>query len=383
MTKSWLPKYTFFLFILAVAVAFLLPVFSFAQEVHNSNQGTFRGKVLDIKSEELRLIPGTTAEHLYQAIVVEILDGPEAGKIIFIENDYLELDKGDTFYFNHNVYIDGTEVYAVVNIDRRETLLMFALLFVGAVIVFGGWQGVRSLLALGGSFVAIFYVLLPGLLQGWNPLILSLLVASGILAAAIFFTHGCNRESAVAYGGTMVAVFLTGILAIIAVRMNDLSGFISDESVYLNMNTDGVLNFTGLLLGAIIIGVLGVLDDIAVTQAAVVTELFASNPEMGRKEVYSRALRVGREHVGALVNTLVLAYAGVSLPLLLYFYMSPISFWSLVNSEIFATEIIRAIVGSIGLIMTVPIVTGLAVFYLKGYTSKHNHSHHHSHGHIH
>lgn len=369
------------LFGLSVAVFLFLPFTGYTQEVHNAYQGTYRGQVMEIQSEELREIPGTGTEHLYQSIEVKVLDGPAKGDTIIIENDYLELEEGDKFYFNHNIYIDGTEVYGVVNIDRRDSLIFLGLLFVGAVVAFGGWQGVRSLFALGGSFVAIFYVLLPGLLHGWNPLLLSLLVASGILAAAIFFTHGFNRESAVAYGGTMLAVFLTGILAVIAVKISDLSGFVSDESVYLNMNTDGTLDFTGLLLGAIVIGVLGVLDDIAVTQAAVVTELYGSNENIGRREVYTRALRVGREHVGALVNTLVLAYAGVSLPLLLYFYMSPMSFWTLVNSEIFATEIIRVIVGSIGLIMTVPIVTGLAVFYLQGYKSKHGHSH--SHGHIH
>ena len=363
-----------FLVMAFVAVSFS---YSFAQEVHNEYQGTYRGEVLEIESEEMRVIPGTDTEHLYQNIKIRILDGPEMGDIITIESDYLELDKGDKFYFNHNVYIDGTEDYAVVNIDRRGSLVVFGLLFVAAVVLLGGWQGVRSLLALAGSFVAIFYMLLPGLLQGWNPLLISLLVASGILAAAIFFTHGFNRESTVAYVGTMISVLLTGILAIIAVHSSDLSGFVGDESVYLNMNTNGTLNFAGLLLGAIIIGVLGVLDDIAVTQAAVVTELFDSNKNIGRREVYQRALRVGREHVGALVNTLVLAYAGVSLPLLLYFYMSPISIWSLINSEIFATEIIRTIVGSIGLVMTVPIVTGLAVFYLKGYKSKHGHSHSH------
>lgn len=368
---------------LLMLAVFILPSISWAQEVYNDYRATYRGQVLEIKSEELRKIPGTETEHLYQDLEIEILDGPREGEVITIESDYLELDEGDKFYFNHNVYIDGSESYAVVNIDRRGSLIFFGLLFVGAVVAFGGWQGVRSLLALGGSFVAIFYVLLPGLLNGWNPLLLSVLVASGILAAAIFFTHGFNRESLVAYSGTMLAVFLTGILAIIAVHASDLSGFVSDESVYLNMNTGGALNFTGLLLGAIIIGVLGVLDDIAVTQAAVVSELYDSNKNISRREVYKRALRIGREHVGALVNTLVLAYAGVSLPLLLYFYMSPLSFWSLINSEIFATEIIRAIVGSIGLIMTVPIVTGLAVFYLQGYKSKHSHGHAHTHGHIH
>jgi uncharacterized membrane protein len=359
----------------------LVPHFSLAQEVHNDFQGTWRGEVLGIIEEEQRLIPGTETEHLYQTIEVKVLDGPQEGEIITIENDYLELDKGDKFYFNQYKYIGGEKVYAVTTIDRREALLFFVFLFVVAVVVLGGWQGVRSLTALVGSFIAIFYVLLPGLLAGWNPLLISFVVASIILAAAIFFTHGLNRESAVAYFGTMFAVFLTGILAIIAVYMSDLSGFVSDESVYLNFNTAGKLDFTGLLLGAIIIGVLGVLDDIAVTQAAVVAELYNSNANLSRLEVYRRALRVGKEHVGALVNTLVLAYTGVSLPLLLYFSQSTISFWSLINSETFATEIIRTVVGSIGLIMTVPIVTGLAVYYLKDYTPKSGHSHSHGHRH--
>lgn len=367
--------------LLLVAVFLIASPFSYAQELYNEYQATWRGEVLEVQEQEMREIPGTDTEHLYQTLYIEILDGPREGKKLTIENDYLELEKGDKFYFNYLKYIGGEEVYSVVNIDRRDSLIFFTLLFVVAVVVFGGWQGVRSLVALLGSFAAIFYILLPGLLQGWNPLLVSFAVASAILFGAIFFTHGFNRESAVAYGGTMLAVCLTGILAIVAVGMSDLSGFISDESVYLNFNTRGSLDFTGLLLGAIIIGVLGVLDDIAVTQAAVVSELYNSNPAMGAREVYRRALRVGREHVGALVNTLILAYTGVSLPLLLYFHQSPLSFGSLVNAEIFATEIIRTIIGSIGLIMTVPIITGLAVYYLKVYTPQHSHSHSQGHHH--
>ena len=177
----------------------------------------------------------------------------------------------------------------------------------------------------------------------------------------------------------MIAVFITSIFAIFSVQLTDLSGFAADEAVYLNFNTQGSLDFTALLIGAIIIGVLGVLDDIAVTQAAVVTELFNSNKEMSRKEVYKRAIRIGREHVGALVNTLVLAYTGAALPLLLYFYTSPLGITEAINSELFATEIVRTIVGSIGLILAVPIVTLLAVFYLKDYKPKHPHSHTHGH----
>lgn len=351
--------------------------FASAQELHNDFQGNYHGKVTNIVNEEIRDILGTDTKHLFQTIEAEVLNGPLKGEMITIENDYLELDKGDKFYFNYNVYLDGREAYGVTDIDRKTSLIILSVLFILSIVIFGGRQGVRSLFALAGSFFAIFYILLPGLLNGWNPLFASFLVASGILFAAIFFTHGFNRESVVAYVGTMLAVLITGILAILSVHGSDLSGFASDESVYLNFNTNGTLDFTALLLGAIIIGVLGVLDDIAITQAAVVTELFDSNKEMTRTEAYKRALRVGREHVGALVNTLVLAYTGASLPLLMYFYVSPATFGATVNSELVATEIVRTIVGSIGLVLTVPIVTLLAVFYLRGYKPKHSHSHVH------
>ena len=370
-----------FLFLVGLAVFVInifFPITSYAQELHNDYQGTFHGKVLEILDEEMREIIGTDTEHLFQTVKVKVLDGPQKGETITIENDYFELDKGDKFYFNYNIDINGRETYGIVNIDRKGSLILLTLIFVGVIVGFGRWQGVRSLIALTGSFLAIMFILLPGILNGWNPLFASLIVAGGILFLAIFFTHGFNRESTVAYAGTMIAVVLAGLFAVFAVHITDLSGFGSDESVYLNFNTGGTLNFTALLLGAFIIGFLGVLDDIAVTQAAVVSELFNSNPEMKRKEVYKRAMRVGREHVGALVNTLVLAYTGASLPLLLYFKLGPSGFATTVNLEIFATEIVRIIVGSAGLILTVPIVTFLAVKYLKGYKSEHNHSHGHS-----
>lgn len=261
----------------------------------------------------------------------------------------------------------------MINKDRSGALVILALIFVLSVILFRGWQGVRSILALVGSFLGVFYILIPGLLNGWNPLLTSFLVAAGILFFAIFFTHGFNKESLVAYGGTVIAVLMTTIFAILAVRGSDLTGFATEESVYLNFNTQGSLDFIGLLIGAIIIGTLGVLDDIAVTQAAVVTELYHANPDLTRKQVYKRAIRVGREHVGALVNTLVLAYAGASLPLLLYFYLSPSGFGVTINSEIFATEVVRMVVGSFGLVLTVPLVTFLAVIYLQGQKPRHKH----------
>lgn len=355
-----------------------------AQILDNTYQGVWRAKVTDIIDSQVRTIPGTDTTQLYQTIEAKVLEGPKEGEVIQIENDYLELDTGDAFYFNYSQYPDGTEGYGVISIDRRLSLFVLGMVFVVAIILFGGWQGVRSLVALGGSFLAIFYILMPGILKGWDPVVASVLVASGILFAAIFFTHGFNRESLVAYGGTMLAVLLTGLFALVSVSGTDLSGFASEAATYLNFNTRGSIDFASLLLGAIILGVLGVLDDIAVTQAAVVTELFRSNPSLTRKEVYMRAMRVGRGHVAALVNTLVLAYAGASLPLLLHAYMASSSVAMAINSEIFATEIVRAVVGSMGLLFAVPIVTFFGVLYLRNYVPKGDHAHvGHSHGHHH
>ncbi|XKT74826.1 MAG: YibE/F family protein [Patescibacteria group bacterium UBA2163] len=348
-----------------------------AETENDFKERILHGKVLEVLKEDVREVPGTQTEYLYQEINAEILEGPRKGEQILIENDYFELQKGDKFYFNNFIDINGQEVSGVISIDRKDSLILLVLIFVAVVVAFGGWQGVRSLVALAASFIAIFYILMPGILEGWNPLFASIAVATGILFAAIFFTHGFNRESVVAYTGTMISVVLTGFFAVFAVGLTSLSGFAAEESVYLNFGTQGTLDFTALLLGAIIIGALGVLDDIAVTQAAVVTELFNSNDSLTRREVYMKAIRVGREHVGALVNTLVLAYTGAALPLLLYFYLSPAGFGASINSELFATEIVRTIVGSIGLILAVPIVTLLAVFFLKGYTKNQSHTHSH------
>ena len=298
-----------------------------------------------------------------------------------IENDFLVLEKGDKFFLRHSIDgLDGREMYAVRDIDRRGVILGFIILFAIVVIVFSGKQGLRSILSLAGSFFVILYILVPSLLKGYPPVLTSIAIAAVILFLAIFLTHGFNRESGVAFSGTVLAVILTGILAYVGVELASLSGFASDEAVYLNFNTRGMLDFTGLLLGGIMIGVLGVLDDIAITQAAIVSELYSSAPHLSKKEIYIKAIRVGKEHAGALVNTLALAYTGVSLPLLLLFSTSDSSMASIINQEIFATEIIRTTVGSIGLILTVPITTLLAVYALKNYKGKHHgHSHIHSH----
>jgi len=327
-----------------------------------------KAKVLSVQSVETHQMIGLNMENTYQTLLVEILDGTKKGQTLTIKNDYILLDEGDRFFLRHSVDgMTGIEMYAVRDIDRGGVILMFILLFILTVIVFSGKQGLRSILSLCGSFFVILYLLIPNLIAGYPPVLTSIIIAGLILFIAIFLTHGFNRESFVAFLGTTLAVALTGVLASLGVKMARLSGLASDEAVYLNFNTSGTLDFSGLLLGGIMIGVLGILDDIAITQSAVVSELQKSNSKLSRRDIYNKALRVGREHVGALVNTLALAYTGAALPLLLLFSTSESSILSILNQEIFATEIIRTVSGSIGLILTVPITTLIAVYLLKGY----------------
>lgn len=351
------------------------------QEIFDDFQGTYNARVVEISASETVPVGWKNIDSVVQIIKLELLSGDHKGEIVTITSDFPQIKNGTRVFVNHTIDQAGEHRYHITNIDRRMSLYFFVGLFIVVVIAFGGRQGVRSLVALIGSFAAIFYILIPGILAGWHPLMASSLVASAVLFAAIFLTHGFHREAAVAYIGTMISVTLTSVLAILAVSATKLTGFSGDEAFYLNISTGGELNFTGLLLGAIIIGILGVLDDIAVTQSAVVSELYATNPAASSAEVYRRAMRVGREHVSALVNTLVLAYTGSALLALMLFTVYEYNFATVINLEVIATEIIRMIIGSIGLIMTVPIVTFLAVVYLKGRgrVSEHGHAHSHCH----
>ncbi len=325
-----------------------------------------KGRVLSIEKEEVREIPETDTKTSYQTITVEILDGVEKGKRVTIENDYLNLKKGEVFYLMHTIgAFDGMDYYSVNDPYRLPHVLVLVGLFVVAVFIFGGKQGVRGLASLIGSFVLIFFLLLPGILQGYSPLLVTIGVASLIIVLGSYITHGFNRTTSAAVLGMILTVGITGLLAYWSVHFTRLSGFGSEEAVYLNFNTRGSIDIVGLLLGGIIIGLLGVLYDAAIGQAVSVEELTRIAPHVPKKTIYQRALRIGREHIGALVNTLAIAYVGASLPLLLLFYQtSQTSIAHIANTEIFSTEIVRIMIGSIGLVLAVPITTLVSVLML-------------------
>ena len=339
----------------------LLGIFSFvsAQELIPDQQETVRAQVLEIESEQTETLPGTDALGTTQSLRVKILEGTEEGKILIVEDDYITLEEDEVFYLTHTWNtVDGQNYYTVSEPYRLNSLYFFITLLIFLVIIFGGIQGLRGLIALSGSFLVIFYILIPGILHGYSPVGISIGVASLIVILGSYITHGFNKTTSSAVLGMITTIFITGALAYIAVHVTRLTGFGSEEANYLNLNTRGAIDLVGLLLGGILIGLLGVLYDAAIGQAVTVEELHRAGPHLPRKIIYKRALRVGREHIGALVNTLALAYVGASLPLILLFAHSSQEGVSIaLNREIFSAEIIRIIIGSIGLVLAVPITT--------------------------
>ncbi len=336
-----------------------------AQEVSVHQHTTAKAKVLDILKTETTTIPGTDTQTSMQTLQVEILNGTEQGKVVTVENDYLSLEKGEVFYLLHTVdRFDGLDYYTVSDPYRLPVLGFFVGLFVLLVVIFGGKQGIRGLLSLVVSLFFIFYLLFPGIMHGYSPILVSGGVSSLIIVLGSYITHGVNKTTTAAVIGMIGSIIVTGILAFLAVHFGRLTGMGTEESVYLNFNTSGSIDFVGLLLGGILIGLLGVLYDAAIAQAISVEELHRVGPHLPRQFIFARAIRMGREHIGALVNTLAIAYVGVSLPLLLFFYTSAENLTLTINRELFATEIVRTMIGSIGLVLAVPITTLIATHLL-------------------
>lgn len=332
---------------------------------------TEKAKVLEVLNEENRIIAGTDVVGIVQTLEIQIIDGKEKGKILTLENDYNRYEVGDIFFLYHSIRAeDGFEYYVVSDSYRIPTLLFFTLLFVALVIFIGGVQGVRGLLSLIGSIALILFVLLPSVTAGYSPIIVSIVVSSFIIILGSYITHGFNKTTSAAVIGMIITVIITGILAHVAVDFGNFTGFESEEAVYLNFNFRGNIDIVGILLGGIMIGLLGVLYDVAIGQAISVEELRDIAPHISKFVVYKRAIRMGREHIGALVNTLAIAYVGASLPLLLLFQSSSTDIIQIINKEMFATEIIRTLVGSIGLVLAVPITTFIAVVMLFGKKKK-------------
>ncbi|MFE5673743.1 YibE/F family protein [Streptomyces erythrochromogenes] len=249
--------------------------------------------------------------------------------------------------------------YSVIDVNRKLPLAVLAGIFALSVVLVGRMRGLFALIALVVSFGVLTLFILPAILQGSNPLVVAVVGASAIMLIALYMCHGLTARTSVAVLGTLVSLLLIGLLGSVFIDWAFLSGN-TDDNTGLIHGLYPDIDMSGLLLAGIIIGSLGVLDDVTVTQTSAVWELHQADPSQGPRSLYRAAIRIGRDHIASVVNTLVLAYAGAALPLLLLFSIANSSMGSVANSELVAVEIVRTLVGSIGLVASVPVTTALA-----------------------
>jgi uncharacterized membrane protein len=260
-----------------------------------------------------------------------------------------------------NAVVGGVRVdrYGFADFERRSPLLLLAAAFAVLVLATGRFQGLRALLGLFGSLLVIIVFVVPAILDGRSPASVALFGALAIMFVTIPLAHGIGPKTLAACLGTATSLLLTLALADLFTGLTHLTGLSSDEAIFLRATT-GELSIQGLLLAGMVIGALGVLDDLTVSQASTVMALRRANPGLQFRQLFSGALAVGHDHIAATVNTLVLAYAGASLPVLLIFSLGGTSFSDALNTEAVAAQIVATLVGSIGLIAAVPVTTALA-----------------------
>ena len=269
-----------------------------------------------------------------------------------------DVSVGDNVTLTHTRNAPANLRYQIVDQQRGTELWVICAAFVLAIVAFGRWRGLAALAGLAITFTVLLRFVVPAILDGQPPLLVAVVGSAFIMLTVLYLTHGVSRSTTVAVLGTLASLALTGILAFAAVTATSLTGVADEATAYVGQVYS--VDTRGLLLAGIIIGALGVLDDVTVTQVATVDELARANPGYRPWELYRGAIRVGRAHIASVVNTIVLAYAGASLPLLVLILAGSESLGRTLSDQLIAQEIVRSVVGTLGLIAAVPITTGLA-----------------------
>jgi len=263
---------------------------------------------------------------------------------------------------------DGQVEFYVLDYVRRGWLIFLTLVFALLVVLIGRATGLRALLSLGLSFVVIMYFIIPRILSGGNAVLTSIVGGFVIMGLIVYLTEGWRRKTHLAVLSIGISLIAVVLLSLFFTWVVKLTGLSQDDAIYLSGIAGRAINFRGLLLAGILIGTLGALDDVIIAQIEAVEKIREANPNLSKPQIFKLSFGVGKAHLGAMVNTLFLAYAGASLPLLLLFSSEQnryLGFSQVVNSEVVATEVVRTLVGSVGITLAIPIATWLAVYALK------------------
>lgn len=295
-------------------------------------------------------------------VTVQVTSGKDAGKSVrqtLTPDQTAVYSVGEKVVLNYSPTAPAALQYSISDADRSFPLAVLAGIFALAVVLVGRLRGLAALVALAISFGVLSLFVLPAILKGEDPLRVAVIGGGAIMFLALYLCHGLSARTSVAVIGTLSSLALIGVLGQVFIGLTHLTGNTSDETSLVHSLFTGI-KLPGLLLAGVIIGSLGVLNDVTVTQASSVWELRAADPSMGARALYRAGIRIGRDHIASTVNTLVMAYAGAALPLMLLFTIANRGVWTVATSEIVAEEIVRTLVGSIGLIASVPLTTGLA-----------------------
>jgi len=344
------------------------PFPAIAQQINQGQveEETLEAKVVAVLEERLSIPEFGNEKQLYQKLKLLVTKGSLKDREIVIESGNIpsvnlpKYKSGDKVIVSYSKDLEGNDSFYITDFIRRSSLLWLFIIFAALATVIGKARGATSLLGMAISFAIIFVFILPKILSGSDPIIIAIIGSAFIIPVTFYLSHGFNKKTSVAIAGTLIALVITGILAGIFVEASKLTGFASEEAGFLQAAKGELINIKGLLLAGIIIGVLGVLDDVTISQSAIVFQLKQANPGIKFEELYKRATDIGQDHISSMVNTLILVYTGAALPLLLLFIDNPHPFSEVINYEIIADEVIRTLVGSIGLILAVPITTLLA-----------------------
>lgn len=357
-----------------IFVLFLIPSRLYAQNNPElKNDEIFKARVVEIIDQKnVTRDDGSTS--IRQKLKLKGIEGNWQDKeIIFdgTEFDVLSASEykiGDKVLVNYSPGPEGEDNYYVIGFSRTNPIYWLALLFSLIVIAVGRLKGLRALVVLLLTFLIILKFIIPKILAGSDPLYIAITGSFFILVLSVYITEGFKRTSTISIISILFSLVITGLFSVWFSTIAKLTGFASEEAVYLVGLAGGNINIKGLLLAGIIIGALGVLDDVIISQVALVKELKMSNPGLTNSQIYNQAMRVGISHLSSMVNTLFLAYAGASLPLLILFSVKQppfLTFNQVIDNEMMATEIVRTFTGSIGLVLAVPIATFLAVQFIK------------------
>ena len=299
-------------------------------------------------------------------VTVRMTDGAAAGREVRLPVP--EQDSSPTFTVGDAVVLSfgggdpaSSQSYQLADFQRGVPMLLLAVLFVAAVLLLGRWRGLAALGALALSFAVLVLFVLPAILAGEDPVWVAVVGSGLIMFLVLYLTHGFSARTSAAVLGTLVSLALIGVLGLVFSALGKLTGLDQDTANLVSLLGHGV-DTRGLLLAGTVIGALGVLDDVTVTQTSAVWELRRANPALGFRELYAAGSRIGRDHLASVVNTLVMAYAGTALPLLLAFSLSGRDLGEILTAQQVAQEVVRTLVGSIGLVAAVPITTALAAF---------------------